>query len=172
MTKKAYEFDNSNPGATVLRGIDPMVVEKPRAPIHIHTYGGETPFFKGLTQGRLMATRCDNENCDPAGQEGYFHLPPRVYCPDCLEKMAWADITELAARTARVHTHITVARPGAFNRVPMPCQLISVEIEGVSTILMSVLAEGEPEIGLEVEPVFNTTQPTFTILDLSWKPRT
>ncbi len=149
-----------------------MVIEKPRAPTHIHTYGGETPFFKGLTEGKLMATRCSNENCDPAGQEGYFHLPPRVYCPDCLEKMVWEDIVERAARTAKVYTHITVARPGAFNRVPMPCQLISVEIEGVATILMSVLAEGVPEIGLEIEPVFNTTQPTFTILDLSWRPRT
>jgi uncharacterized OB-fold protein len=70
-----------------------------------------------------------------------------------------------------VHTHIRVERPGAFNRVPMPCQLISVEIEGVATVMMSILSEGEPEIGLEIEPVFNTRRPTFTILDLSWRPR-
>lgn len=171
MSKKAYEFNNLNPGATVLRRLDPIVLEKPRAPTHIHTYGGETPFFKGLTEGRLLATRCANPDCDPSGMAGYLHLPPRVYCPDCLEKMVWEDITERAATTARVHTHIRVERPGAFNRVPMPCQLISVEIDGVATILMSVLSEGEPEIGLEIEPVFNTSKPTFTILDLSWRPR-
>ena len=171
MRKKTYEFDNNNPGATVLRSIDPMIVEKPRSPTHIHTYGGETPFFKALTEGRLLASRCGNDKCDPSGQEGYLHLPPRVYCPDCLEKMDWEDITELATAKARVHTHIRVERPGAFNRVPMPCQLISVEIEGVATILMSILSEGEPEIGLEIEPVFNTRNPTFTILDLSWRPR-
>jgi uncharacterized OB-fold protein len=171
MSKKAYDFDNNNPGATVLRRIEPMVIEKPRAPTHIHTYGGETPFFKGLTEGKLLASRCTNGKCDPSGQAGYLHLPPRVYCPDCLEKMAWEDITELAAKKAKVHTHIRVERPGAFNRVPMPCQLISVEIEGVATILMSILSEGEPEIGLEIEPVFNTGKPTFTILDLSWRPR-
>jgi uncharacterized OB-fold protein len=171
MSKKRYEFDNNNPGATVLRSLDPLVIEKPRAPTHIHTYGGETPFFEALTQGRLLATRCTNPDCDPAGQAGYLHLPPRVYCPDCLEKMAWEDITELAASTASVHTHIRVDRPGAFNRVPMPCQLISVEIEGVATVLMSILSEGEPEIGMRIEPVFNTRSPTFTILDLSWRPR-
>ena len=171
MSKQAYEFNNNNPEATVLRSIDPIVLEKPRSPTHIHTYGGETPFFKGLTEGKLLATRCVNKNCDPSGKAGYLHLPPRVYCPDCLERMEWEDITELAARTAKVHTHIRVERPGAFNRVPMPCQLISVEIEGVATILMSVLSEGEPEIGLAIEPVFNTSKPTFTILDLSWRPR-
>ena len=171
MSKQAYEFNNNNPGATVLRSIDPIVLEKPRSPTHIHTYGGETPFFKGLTEGKLLATRCANKNCDPSGKAGYLHLPPRVYCPDCLEKMEWEDITERAARSAKVHTHIRVERPGAFNRVPMPCQLISVEIDGVATILMSVLSEGEPEIGLAIEPVFNTTTPTFTILDLSWRPR-
>ena len=118
-----------------------------------------------------MGTKCANAKCDPAGMHGYFFLPPRVYWPDCLEKMEWWDITDIARESARVHTHITVKHPGAFNRVPMPCRLISVEIDRVATVLMSVLEGAEPEIGLEIEPVFNTANPTFTILDLSWKPR-
>ncbi len=169
MNKNTYEFNN--PQSTVLRCLDPIVVEKPRDLIHIHTYGGETPFFKGLTKGQLMATKCLNKDCDPAGKAGYYFLPPRVYCPDCLEKMEWEEITDLARESAKVHTHITVPCPGAFNRVPMPCQLISVEIEGVCTFLMSVLRDAEPEIGLEIEPVFETANPTFTILDLAWKPK-
>jgi len=171
MSKHAYTFDNLHPDATVVRSLDPLVVEKPRAPVHVHTYGGETPFFMGLSKGILLATKCENPKCDPSGKEGYFHLPPRVDCPDCMEKMVWEDITDLARRTARIHTHITVEHPGAFNRVPMPCELISVEIEGVATILMSQLKGAKPEIGMEIEPVFNTRSPTFTILDLSWKPR-
>jgi hypothetical protein len=163
-------FNNINPGATIVRQLDPIVIEKPRAPIHVHTYGGETPFFKGLTEGRLMATKCVNPGCEVAGKEGSYFLPPRVYCPDCLEKMQWEDITELAKKSAKIHTHITVDRPGAFNRLPMPCQLISVEIEGVCTALMSVLAKGTPDIGVRIEPRFNTSNPTFTILDLSWVP--
>lgn len=171
MSKHDFEYNNLNPRATVLRRLDPIVVEKPRAPIHIHTYGGETPFFKGLTEGRLMATKCTNDKCDPSGMVGYYHLPPRVYCPDCLEKMQWEDITELARKNAKIHTHITVEHPGAFNRVPMPCELISVEIEGVATVLMSQLTSGKPEIGMPIEPVFETANPTYTILDLAWKPR-
>jgi uncharacterized OB-fold protein len=171
MTKNNFEFNNLNPSATILRGLDPMVVEKPRSPIHVHTYGSETPFFWGLTQGKLMATTCQNSRCVPSGKEGYYYLPPRVYCPDCLEKMAWNDITERARKKAKIHTHITVDHPGAFNRVAMPCELISVEIEGVTTVLMSQLIGGKPKIDMPIEPVFNTAKPTFTILDLAWKPR-
>ena len=170
MAKHDFQFDNQNPGATVLRSIDPIVLEKPRNPLHVHTYGGETPFFKGLTQGKLMATRCVNKDCDPGGKAGYLHLPPRVYCPDCLEKMEWEDITQLARDKAVVHTHITVEHPGAFNRVPMPCELISVEIPGVATVLMSQMIGGKPEIGMRIEPVFETRAPSFTILDLAWRP--
>jgi uncharacterized OB-fold protein len=170
MAEHKFEFDNMNPGASVLRSVDPIVIEKPRAPMHIHTYGAETPFFKGLTQGRLMATKCVNSKCEVSGKEGYFHLPPRIYCPDCLEKMQWEDITDLARRTAKIHTHITIEHPGAFNRVPMPCELISVEIEGVATNIMSQLVKAKPEIGMRIEPVFNTRQPSFTILDLAWQP--
>ena len=34
---------------------------------HFHTYGLLTPYFKGLTEGRLMATRCTNSRC-PVGK--------------------------------------------------------------------------------------------------------
>jgi uncharacterized OB-fold protein len=167
----AYEFNNLHPGATVVRSLDPLVIEKPRNPIHIHTYGGETPFFRALPQGQLLASKCTNRRCDPSGKAGYYHLPPRVYCPDCLEKMAWEEITDLARKKATIHTHITVNRPGAFNRLATPCELISVQIEGVSTILMSYLVGGRPEIGMPIEPRFRTADPTFTILDLYWVPR-
>ncbi len=171
MARQNYEFDNLRADATILRRLDPMVIEKPRSPIHVHTYGGETPFFKGLSEGRLMATRCCHAACDPSGKEGYFYLPPRIYCPDCLEKTQWADITGRAVKTAKIHTHITVENPGAFNRVPIPCELISVEIEGVTTLIMSQLIGARPEIGMPIGPVFETESPTFTILDLAWQPR-
>ncbi len=163
-----YKFNNLNAEATIVRKLDPIVIEKPRAPIHIHSYGGETPFFRGLTEGRLLATKCTNPVCDPAGVEGQVFLPPRVYCPDCLEKMEWIDVTNWKGK---VHTHITVKYPGAFNRLELPCHLISVEIEGVSTIMMSVLRDADPEIGLEIEPRFNTVHPTYSILDLYWVPK-
>jgi hypothetical protein len=35
---------------------------------------------------------------------------------------------------------------------------------------MEYLSVGEPGIGMKVVPVFNTTNPSYTILDLSWIP--
>lgn len=163
---EAFHFNNMNPGATVLRSIDPMVIEKPRAPIHVHTYGGETPFFKGLTQGKLMATKCNTKGC--ITNNGEAMLPPRVYCPDCLEKMEWVELKNVKAE---IYTHITVAYPGAFNQLDPPCHLISIKIEGVSTMIMSYLKGAEPQIGLKIEPRFRTANPTYTILDLYWVPK-
>ena len=48
--------------------------------------------------------------------------------------------------------------------------LISVEIEGVCTKLMSYMKEGKPEFGMKVKAVFETKSPTNTILDLAWVP--
>ena len=162
-----YEFNNGNPGATVVRSLDPIVIEKPRAPIHIHSYGGESPFFRALTKGRLMATKSDPKGDSP----GVFYLPPRVYDPDTLALAEWVDVTDVAMKSARIHTHITVHKPGAFNRVPFPCHLISVEMDGCGTIMMSYLKDGDPQIGMAVEPRFNTVKPTFSILDLWWVPK-
>ena len=36
--------------------------------------------------------------------------------------------------------------------------------------LMEYLSVGEPGIGMKVVPIFNTTKPSYTILDLSWVP--
>ena len=40
----------------------------------------------------------------------------------------------------------------------------------MATILMSYLSLGEPDFGMRVVPIFKTSGPTFTILDLSWVP--
>ena len=50
---------------------------------HFHTYGLLTPYFKGLGEGRLMATRCVNKRCPIGKGRGDLWLPPRADCPDC-----------------------------------------------------------------------------------------
>ena len=61
-------------------------------------------------------------------------------------------------------------RSGAFNALDKPIKFINIEFDGVTTILMSYLSYGEPEIGLRVVPIFRTKNPTYTITDLSWVP--
>ena len=143
-------------------GMSPLVVKNVKSYFHIHTYGALSAFFTGLTEGKLLATRCTNPDC----AERRLWLPPRVDCPDCFAPMQWIE----APQVGRIYTHSTVLYPGSGFRLSSPCPLISVEIDGVCTKMMSYLKQGEPSIGLPVKAVFNTTQPTHTVLDLAWVP--
>ena len=141
---------------------EPLVIKNEKNWYHIHSYGGWSKFFHGLKESKLLATKCTNSDCD----EKRLWLPPRCECPDCWHEMEWVE----APTIGRVFTHSTVLYPGAPFRASTPCPLISVEIEGVCTKIMSYLKEGEPEMGMPVKAVFNTDAPTNTILDLAWVP--
>jgi len=80
--------------------------------------------------------------------------------------MEWVE----APQVGKVYTHTTILYPGELFRAKPPVPLISVEIEGVATKLMSYMHEGTPEIGMPIRAWFNTARPTNTILDLAWVP--
>ena len=143
-------------------------VTNPRDIVHMHSYGGEAPFFENLSKGKLMATKCENADCTANGS---IFQPFRIFCPDCLSRATVIDMTELAKTTSKVHTFMVTERTGAFNPLPKPIKFINVEFDGVCTILMGYLCIGEPVIGMEVVPIFNTKAPTYTILDLWWVPK-
>ncbi|MFW9780965.1 MAG: Zn-ribbon domain-containing OB-fold protein [Candidatus Heimdallarchaeota archaeon] len=143
-------------------------VTNPRDMTYIHSYGSEAIFFESLSKGKLMASRCDNDACETKGS---IYEPFRIYCPDCLRKATPIDITDKAHSTAKIHSFIVTHRSGAFNTLPKPIKFINVEFDAeVVTILMSVLAVGEPEIGKKIIPIFRTKSPTYTILDLMFVP--
>ena len=66
-------------------------------------------------------------------------------------------MTDLAKKTATVHTFMVCERSGAFNVLEKPIKFINIEFDGVATILMSYLLVGEPQIGMRVVPIFSTT---------------
>jgi uncharacterized OB-fold protein len=142
-------------------------VTNPRDMTYVHSYGGEAIFFESLSQGKLLATRCDSMGC---ASKGTISVPFRIHCPDCLGKNTVIDLTDIAKTTARIHTFMVCARSGAFNVLDKPIKFINIEFDGVPTILMSYLCLGEPAFGMKVVPIFKTTGPTYTILDLSWVP--
>ena len=139
-------------------------ITNPRDMTYIHSYGGEAIFFESLGKGKLMATRCDNEKCENTGS---IYEPFRIFCPDCLRKATPVDLTDVAKKTAKIYSFIITERTGAFNTLDIPIKFINIEFEGVSTILMSYLLVGEPEIGKRVIPIFRKN-PTYTIMDLAW----
>jgi uncharacterized OB-fold protein len=134
---------------------------------YIHTYGGEALYFASLGEGKLYGTRCDNPDC---GAKGSVFMPFRIACPDCLEKMTPVDMTEIARKTATVHSFIITERTGAFNTLDVPIRFINVEFEGVCTILMSYMPVGQPEMDMKVVPIFKTAEPDFLVTDLAFVP--
>ena len=140
----------------------PLVIKNDKFWYHIHSYGGWGKFFQALREKKILATRCTNSDCG----ERRLWLPPRCECPDCWHPMEW----EEAPQSGTVYTHSVVKYPGELFRLPPGTPLISVELEGVCTKLMGWMKEGKPEFGLPVKAVFNTAQPTNTILDLAWVP--
>jgi len=146
-----------------LRGIT-----NPRDMTYIHSYGGEAPFFEGLSKGRLLATRCDNPDCET---KGTMYLPYRIACPDCLMRTTSVDVTDLANEKAEIYTYINTERSGAFNFLPTPIRFLDMAFPGtpIATFLKSYMSgPGEPDFGMRLVPIFNTKNPTFTITDLSW----
>jgi len=144
-----------------------MGITNPRDMTYMHSYGGEAIFFESLGKGKLMATRCDNPKCEA---EGTIYQPFRIHCMNCLGKNTVIDMTKLAKKSAIIHTFMVCERSGAFSILDKPIKFINIEFDGVATILMSYLSLGDPDIGMRVIPIFRTTNPTYTILDLSWVP--
>jgi len=162
-----HRIDRNTPIRDADAGWRLLGVTNPRDMVYIHSYGGEAVFFESLGRGRLMAARCDSPGCD---SRGTIFQPFRIHCSDCLGRNTVFDMTELAQKTARVHTFMVCERSGAFNVLEKPIKFINIEFDGVATILMSYLSVGRPEIGMRVVPIFRRVDPTYTILDLSWVP--
>jgi uncharacterized OB-fold protein len=141
------------------------VVEWPRSLTHTHTYGLLSPFFEGLCEGKLRATRCPNRDCS----ENLLWVPPRAHCPDCHTEMVWEDLPDPVVGT--VYAYARVVYSGVGLELTTPYWQIDVAIPGLATIPKSYLAHGEPYLGMPVEARFRTEEPTNTVLDYCWVPR-
>ncbi|PIR69305.1 MAG: hypothetical protein COU47_04405 [Candidatus Niyogibacteria bacterium CG10_big_fil_rev_8_21_14_0_10_46_36] len=136
---------------------------------HHHSYGGVTPFFRGLIDGKLLGTQCHWIEC-MVDNDAKILLPPRADCPDCWNDMEWVEID---TSKATIYSYSVAEYSGAGAKGSLPWPLISVEIPGVWTKFMSYLAEfgeNEPYIGMPIKPVFRRENPTYTILDIAWIP--
>ncbi len=102
-----------------------MVIEWPRSITHRHTYGKLSPFFKALKEGKLLATRCVNPECE----EKRLWLPPRADCPDCNQPMEWEELPQPVIGT--VHTYARVEYAGSGIELTTPYFQIDVELPGV-----------------------------------------
>lgn len=163
MEKREDEARFIGQPAKIIQTEAAMVVEWPRTFLHRHTYGQLTPFFKGLQEGRLLATRCNNSKCS----ENRLWLPARADCPDCHQPMDWEEIPQPVIGT--IYTYTRVAYGGMGLEISEPYWQIDVELTGVCTIFKGWLRYGEPRIGMKVRAEFQKV-PTNTILNVCWVP--
>jgi uncharacterized OB-fold protein len=135
---------------------------------HYHSYGMLTPYFRGLTRGRLMATRCVNAGCPISKGRGELWLPPRADCPDCHQPMMWEQVKK---PEGYIYAFTYVERGGSGLEIECPYYQIDVKIEGVCTILKSYLVDRKPiKIGDRVRARFRKgKEATHTCLDLCWE---
>ncbi|EKD52225.1 MAG: protein of unknown function DUF35 [uncultured bacterium] len=149
------------------------VIDNPRfqgdVGTHHHTLGMLTPYFQGLTQGKLLGTKCTNPECPISHGKGELWLPPRADCPDCHKPMAWEEVKN---PVGEIFTYTYVERGGQGLEIETPYYQIDVQIPGVATIVKSYLINRERQIkiGDKVKAGFRTgALATNTCLDLYWE---
>ena len=108
-----------------------------------HTVGFSTPFYQGIEQGVLRATRCSG--C------GASWFPPRRYCPDDQAETVWYDLPGTGRIVAA--TRVYVQPP--FGGLEVPYVLASIRLDGVDGgITHRVLTDQPPESGSVVAARF------------------
>jgi uncharacterized OB-fold protein len=132
-----------------LSQMGPIQIEQEYKITYLHSYGQDSPWFAGLTNKRLLASR-DRES-------GYTYANPRGHDMFSGEPTKWIDITDVPA-----HVHaFTVCYFGSEEFLPdTPFVLALIEFEGVNTLLLTRLMGVDPDspaldwIGMEVQPRF------------------
>jgi uncharacterized OB-fold protein len=163
-TKKMEEVTFIGEVTRIRQDEPAIVIEWPRTITHVHTYGMLSPFFRGLGEGKLMATHCPNKNC----LENRLWIPPRAHCPDCHTEMIWEALPDPVIGT--IYTFTEVVYAGIGIELSTPYWQVDVEIPGLATIPKGYLLYGKPYIGMRVKAEFRTIKPTHTVLDYYWVP--
>lgn len=136
-------------GLQFLKKLGPIQIEQEYKITYLHSYGQDSPWFAGLTNRRLLASR--------DGASGYTYANPRGHDMYSGLETRWIDITNLPAR---VHA-FTVCYFGSEEFLPeTPYVLALIEFDGVNTLLLTRLMGVDPNsptlewIGMQVKPRF------------------
>jgi hypothetical protein len=144
-----FPVDSGPDALAFLKRMAPIQIEQEYSITYLHSYGQDSPWFAGVSNRRLLATR------DP--ESGYTYATPRGHDMYSGEETEWIDITD---RPARIHT-FTVCHFGSEEFLAeTPYVLALIEYEGVETLFLSRLMGVDPDeasiewIGMEVRPRF------------------
>ena len=132
-----------------LKGLTPIQIEQEYRITYLHSYGQDSPWFAGLANRHLLASR------EPT--TGYTYANPRGNDMYTGEETQWLDITNTPAE---VHA-FTVCYFGSEEFLPeTPYILALIKFEGIDTLLLTRLMGLNPDeptldwIGMQVSPRF------------------
>lgn len=128
-----------------LKEMSPLLIQYHYEIDYIHSYGQDSPFFAGLTNKKLLGTRC--KKCS------YTYATPRLHCMTCWRECDWIELPQ----TGKVHTWTTCYFGSEEFLKETPYHLILVEFPGVNTLFLSRLVgaeEGKIKIGMKVRAKF------------------
>ncbi len=144
-----FPVSTDEEGLQFLKKMAPIQIEQEYKITYLHSYGQDSPWFAGLTNRRLLASRDSGS--------GYSYANPRGHDMYSGQETQWIDITNVPAR---VHA-FTVCYFGSEEFLPeTPYVLALIEFEGVNTLLLTRLMgvdAGSPTldwIGMQVKPHF------------------
>ncbi|RLG52551.1 MAG: nucleic acid-binding protein [Thermoproteota archaeon] len=132
---------------------------------YIYTLGraGEK-FFRGLKEGKIVATRCRKCNLT--------YLPPRIYCEHCFSELdEWVELLDEGYIEA--FTVLTVDADG--NKLDPPEVIAFIAFDGVTGGLIHRIGEASPDEvypGMMVKAVWKPPEERVgSINDIKyWKP--
>lgn len=130
---------------TIVYNVDPLIIKHHYEIDYIHSYAQDSPFFAGLSQGKLLGSKCTK--C------GYKFATPRSHCMGCGAKTEWIELP----KEGKVHTFTTCHFGSEEFLNQTPFTLVLVEFEGVDTLFLSRIVGVEPEnvtIGMPVKAQF------------------
>lgn len=145
---------------TVVFGVDPLIIQDHYEIDYRHSYAQDSLFFVGLSQGKLLGSRCSS--C------AYTFATPRAHCMACGTPTEWQELPP----TGRIHTFTVCYYGGESFLKETPYLLVLVEFDQVNTLFLSRLkglAPEEAHIGLPIRPRFART-PTFKVTDVWFEP--
>ncbi len=145
---------------TTLFNVDPIIFKNHYEVDYIHSYAQDTPFFTGLSNGKLLGSEC--EPCD------YRYATPRKFCINCGKETKWFELP----LQAKIHTWTTCFFGGQEFLKETPYHLILVEFDKVNTLFLSRLVgmdNKELEIGMKIKAQFLRNS-KFKVTDVYFVP--
>jgi uncharacterized OB-fold protein len=145
---------------TEVFSVNPLILRWHQEIDYYTSYGPDTPFFLGLSQGKLLGSHCPA--CD------YRYATPRAHCMECGGRTEWFELPQ----EGNVHTFTTCFYAGEEFLDETPFHLILVEFSGVDTLFLARLIgvdPGEIRIGMPVRARFRRLS-EFKVTDVYFVP--